>query len=1204
MGSKHFKGIIMYVGWTYEIDAEAEVVYTNQDPSGWNVDHRWSYSPHPNIKKSGRGGGRDFFTDFRFQKVLELEDRDSSHEIDVTCSVRDMRYPQYDIRMSDEDIVKFLIGGVDFHPTDLVCITLRDVVMFESAGEFAMYYEVPDSSISGGFSVRIYPDEETSTPKSFDLIYGKQDFDFIRMAFAYEYADARVVVDCDFTKYQNKYLATDNHKFFRQQKGWTHEKMGKVAVICDDSLGSGLLDPNDRISASGSGEFLHTSLGSLGTDWNLFNHKNLTPAQCAGELWDEYSLYIYIDRLHTPKLPELSRIIERVKNGDAGLIIWGESANAAHLSERTTGVIKNTEMLYGVEQRIDTDWGSVSHPVSTNVNLTSELVNARGFEGFDTSGGIRPVSNWYEFEPMEGITQLKEIRLNLYDDDRHQPTRRKYWVEVIDSVGVNLECGRHRALVTVVDDEVQKDEDLSWTVGHSHTLGNEGMTESFKFSSNTWYRWDNSLYTDLSADKYKYTLGFPQCGSQREVNAEIRISNKSELSLSGEVFNQIFNIAPSETVIFGAQDYRSEQNPSNTGFGYLMFDSPHEQEWDIEFRFLDSEPCPGEPALPVECGKDYSINTRESSPLPFNEDIPDDCNHFKSQIVLHPCGSDRVVPVDIRITNNERHACTITVKNRYGERHVERLVGLGGVLNITMECPYPTAESLFPPPDEYAWIVEIMADADAGETVPKIYATVEVHDNSTCGMGGVGFECPESTLPSGEVGYKWDLGAITDGEWYMMDNQDNICGQIYDGFKLIASDLSLPWAESNTIRYRVEIAFEARDHGQYSYDVLARFNGDFDSNIWTSSNNPETWRNQYYLMNSDFNVGAKDLHVERHCFSFRALDGSARLNFIWRVRFNREELVNGSWVSANRKPYFQWSRKAVNAEIPYVALPETIPTNNTQFNIEENILDLGICVFPSSTGLPEKGKITITERITYEGSSLAKVSVHEDVGGELVGKGNFLREQIPSVPDSTYGKQLDVTYVITEEEIRIMLEGAVDGAYRYPAKISGFCGRQTQFLGMVKRKCLNGNFSHVPKLHESKPPVINSLADFEAQYPIDTSHMAIVTEVPNSYSSTLRRSVKCEGFYAVALRTFEGLNPPKATNLQLNVSANGKSKVGVIVYDKSDNVICHKIALTNNDTFTNAKCNLIGRIEIYSLDGLSFTSGGVTPAMVSIELKG
>lgn len=1197
----------MYVGWTYEIDAEAEVIYTNQDPTGWLVDHRWTYDEHPYIFKNGRGGVRDFFTDFRFQKVLELADRDTSHEIGVACNVRDVRYPQFDLRMSDDDKVKFLIGGVDYHPADLVCINMIDVVMFESAGEFAMYYEVPNAKVGGGFSVKIYADEDTSQMKVSDLIIGKKGFDFYKIAFAYEYEKTKVVVDCDATKYQNKYVTTGNQKFFTQQKGWSHEKVGKTAVICDDSLSGGLLDPNDRNNPMGSGECLHTCLGSLGTDWNIFNHKDLTPQQCKEDpMWDEYSLFIYLDRALTSQLPTLEHVLQRVQDGEAGLLVWGEGANGNLMAEKSTGVEFNSLKVYGVEQRIDAGWGSVPHPVSANIALTSEMVNVKGYSGFPSTGDISAVSEWYEWEPEESLVQLKEIRLQLYDNDRFQPKRRRWWVEIDDSVGVSKECGRRKALVTVVDDEVQMEEDQSWTIGHDHTIGNEGMTESFKFVPNTWYRWDNALYTDLSADRYSYTLAFPQCGSNRVVNAEVIVSNKSNQALRGEVFNQAFSIGSGDSEKFGASEYRSEQNPNNTGFGYLLFESPDEQEWEVQFRYLDDSPCPGEPAKPVECGKDYSIKTRVATTLPYNEDITDDCTNFLSQVIVSPCGDARTVPVLVRLVNNELDACTIIVKNRNGEEHRERLLGVGGVLNIEMDCPYPVEDSLFPPPDHYAWIVEIHAEAEPDKVVPKFYATVEVQDTSTCGMGGPGFECPESTLPDGTTAYYWNVGDVLDGEWYQLDNQDNLCTQIYEGFRFLARNLSLPWEERNHVRYRVELEFQARAKGQYMYDVLARYNGDVDTTIWTSNNRPETWTNEYILMNGDFNIGGVDLFAEKYAVSFRALDGDARLNFKWRIRFNREKLVGGEWVEANRKPYEGWTRKYLNAKIPYVAIEDKIPDTKTTWNIQENIIALTSFASPYYDGVPSKGDMVITERFFFESPNFNMVQVYDFESGVQIAKGQFTRDQLEDTQGVTNGKQIDVTYTVTEADIQWMLTQDLK-RYNEGLKMFAYVETQSQALGVVKRQVIGGSFSHLPKENSGdRTPVADTSDEFKARFPMETPFMLGAIETPNSYKDEFTRTVNVEGFYAAKFLIHLDGNTPKSSNAQITLSLGGKSKYGVIVYDSSDNIIYQEIAFDNRVAFTTARCNQIGSIEIYSLDGKPFEaqSGATLPRTLYLKIKG
>lgn len=1196
----------MYVGWTYEIDAEAEVIYTNSDPSNWLVDHRWTYDTHPHISKSGRGGVRDFFTDFRFQKVLELSDRDSEHGINVSCSVRDVRYPQFDLRMSDSDVVKFLIGGVDYNPADLVCISLKDVVMFESAGEFAMYYEVPNAKIGGGFSVKIYPDTSTSQIQISDLIVANKGFDFIKVAFAYEFDSTKVVVDCDNTKYQNKYLSTGNYKFFTQQKGWTHGKIGKVAVICDDSLSSGLLDPNDRNSPLGSGECFHSCLGSLGTDWNIFNHKDLSLQQCKyDEFWNEYSLYIYVDRTNLPQLPILEHVLQRVQDGDAGLIIWGEGSNASLMAEKSTGVTLNNLLVYGAEQRIDSNWGSEPHPVSANIALTSELINVKGYEGFESTSDLSAVSEWYDWEPEESLVQLKEIRLQLYDNDKYQPKRRRWWVEIDDSVGVNKSCGTTRALVTVVDDEVQIDEDQSWVIGHDHTLGNEGMTESFKFASNTWYRWDNKLYTDLSANRYLYTLGFPQCGDPRQVNAEVIISNRSGETLKGEVFNQVFSIGAGDSEKFGAAEYRSEKNPSNTGFGYLLIESPNEQEWEIQFRFLDDSPCPGEPDKPVECGKDYSVQTRQAVTLPYNEDIPDDCTDFVSQVIVNPCGSDRRIPVLVRLTNNEPDACTITLKNRDGETHTERLLGYGGVLNIEMECPYPIEGNLFPPPDEYAWIIEIHAKSDAGKTLPKFYATVDVQDTSTCGMGGPGFSCPESTMPNGDVGYYWNIGDVIDGEQYVFDNQDNLCGQIYDGFKFLAANLSLPWADRNIYRYRVELEFETRAKGQYTYDVLARFNGDFDSTIWTSANRPETWTNEYILMNGDYNVGGIDLFTEKYAVSFRALDADARTNFKWKVRFNREKLVGGVWVEANRKPYQGWTRKHIVTQLPFVGVQDLIPTTVSSWTIAENIVEINTFTGVNYGGVPSKGDIQVKELYQFDSLSFDKVQVYEDSEGSMVAKESYQRDQMEAIPSSANGKQLEISYTITESEIAQML--AKDPALRnFAVSVKAYVESQSMALGTVKKQTLGGKYTKLPKDSlEFTTPTVSTLDEFKAAFPVDTNFIQGAVEIPNSYKDEFQGKVTCEGFYAARFYGIYNGNTPKTSRAQITVYLAGKSKYGIVVYDRSDNVIYEQIVFDNRVTFTNVSCNQIGYIDVYTLDGKAFaSSNGTQPSSMFIKIKG
>lgn len=1197
----------MFVGWTYEIDADAEVTYTNQDPTGWMVDHRWTFDKHPHISKIGRGGVRDFFTDFRFQKVLELADRDSEHEINVECSVRDMRYPQFDIRMADSDIVKFLIGNVDYAPEDLVCIALMDVVMFENAGEFAVYYEVPATATAGGFSVNIYPHEDTSIPSFTDLIIGKDGMDFHKIAFAYEYDTTYAVVDCEITKYQNQHTSTDNQKFFSQQMDWIQKVSGKVAVICDDSVTSGILDPNNKSDPTSCGLFLETRLGKLGEGWDIFNHSNLTSEQCAsGEFWDNYTAFIYLDRLNSGQLPKLKKVCDKVNDGSCGLIVWGEGTNANELVESITGAERNTLMFYGVEQKIDPDWGSAPHPTTNGVTLTTGLVNIRGYKSLSGGGtGIRAVSEWYDFVGIQDKSQIKEVRLFLQDNDRHQPKRRKFWIEIDESAGVNKTCGRSRALITVVDDEVQLDEDDSWTLSHSHTTGNENMTESFKFAANKWYQWDNKLYTDLSARKYRYTLGFPNCGGSREVNAEVRLTNRSGSPLSGQVFNQPFNIGGGETGIYDASAYRVEQNPSSEGFGYLLIESPNEQEWDVQFRFLDSAPCPGEDPMPVECGKDYLINTRKPTTIPYYDDIPDDCTHFSSQIILSPCGSARTIPVLVRLYNDDREACDVIIRNRNGEEHKERLLGLGGVINIEMQCPYPTKDSLFPPPDDYAWIVEIEAFADEDTNMPNFSAVIDVQDTSTCGMGGPGFECPEANLPSGEVGYNWDLGGVIDGAWYALDNQDNLCTQIYDGFKMIASDLWLPWDNKNYCRYRVELEFEARAKGQYSLDVQPRFNGDYPANIWTSNNRPENWKNEYILINGDYNVGGTELFVEIHTLSFRALDGDARLNFKWKVRFNREELVGGVWIPANRKPYEGWTRLHSQLPIPYVAVPDLIPESPSVVGVADNILAMSLL---SGLGgqVPEKGNMQIKERYTFEYGAFDKVVLSEIVDGEFVMKASYKREQLQEDPDYLGSKMVEFEYIVTEAEGKDIIDNERWDTYFAVAKLEAYTAKQSQNLGNVRRKIIGGSFTHVPYIDEVKPPVAATAAQFTSLFPIETNKMVSGCEAPNSYSNSVRTTMKCEGFNAVSFNIYEGLNPPKSTNIAYTVSVSWKSFVGVIMYDQADNIIYQQRVMSNSKTFTGVRCNQVKRIEVYSVDGKSFlnTVGGSSLSIASLQLEG
>lgn len=739
-----------YVGWTYEVYAEAEVIYTNANPDGWLVEHTWTYDPHPIIEHSGRGGFRDWFMDFRFQKVLELEDANTSHYTNVQCSVRDVRFPEWDIRMEDNDDVGFLIGGVDYHPDDLAVIHLRDLVIWETAGAFGLFFDIEEGWVNGSFELELVPDPDTPIPSySFILTGTGTDGTDSVASSAMEFNNARFYIDGDPYKYVNKWQGTENETLLAQLVAWAQVNSGKVAFVYDDAYTAGDLSPVDRDTEYGMRTFIENAIGPAGTTWDIINHHGMTEAECDyDERWLNYTMFVYVDRFGEKK-HKLNHVISLVNSGAAALAVLGKGENSVELMEETSDLRFTYEFTGTHSIGSKSDKG---HPIIAGLSdiKAEERTIPAVIEDINVIKDIDYIDNHKKVIPDEDMVTVDQYMFQMNDNDQIEPNRRVYYAQIKNSSRINLDKSTTRAKITIIDDDyhMASVDTEAISIDNTHVLGDTSMHESFVFGANQWFTWDNTLYTDLSANKYTYGLAFPHCGTgNRSVEATVVVHNQSSENLIGKCFNSDFTISAGGKQEFTETANRYAGSDGTGSFGWVTFDSPNEQQWKVDFRFEDYNECPGEPVLPRECGGKYYISPNVSNDVNYKIDVPEKCNFYRGWLTVPQCGEDRHVDCTVKVKNPNNYSMPFRVTTRDGVYQESMLATNGGETSITVNGRFPIEELV--PDGEIPWLVNFSFDRIAElQNIPdNMVVTASYVDNDWCLWLGDADWCETVTPP-------------------------------------------------------------------------------------------------------------------------------------------------------------------------------------------------------------------------------------------------------------------------------------------------------------------------------------------------------------------------------------------------------------------------------------------------------------------------
>lgn len=880
----------MYIGWTYEIDAEAEVIYTNVNPAGWAVDHTWTWGTLPYVNHVGRGRGTDFFCDFRFAKVLEIEDRDTTRCIPVTCKVRDVRYPQFMIYDQDTDDVCFDVGSIDYNPADLRCVHLKDVTMFESGEEFHMFFDIEKGRIHSKLFVKLERGSG-SERKFLKLIYGRtyKDDKYLT-AFMIENGASKVYVDVDPFKFTNGNKGTDNLKLMKQLVGYQRPTNKMVGVIFDNAIDGGDLSPQNDVSEVGTLGFLTAAFGELGTGWDIIHHNRLTEEQCANNpFWDQYDTFIYYDRgIITEELPDLGHVKRLAKLGTARLIILGDHINARKLSFDVTKISRSENKVDLIGQIIDPTICD-PHPVTNGITLVAGSCHTSYLNEKDFEEELDLILLTPEIicEPSVDDT-IGIIRFKMIENDFDQPTRRNYIVTVYDSLGVEIgtPCSRHVAYIDIIDDETQETVDGSITVHNIHRI-NEPFTtyETLILRANTWYSWNNKLYTDVSSNKFIYKIGFENCGElQRQVEGQLQLRNSGSHPITGFDFNgSPFSINAGNTFEFRGVTVRRTVDGTTDFFENFTVTSPMEndQPWDIRFRVIDQNPCAGEPPAPVYCDHSWRLLSDGRKVL---DRLPDEiisrCEHFTGYIMTQPCGEHRDSTVGLYLENPSNDPVSLYVSGINGLLHQQDIPARSSV-NLTLVTGHPISDTL-----PWMTIVKFELIAHESKFLPKFTGSAQVEDPDWCSEVPEHITCLTTMLLGSDV----LLSTFNVDVVYVYESTSEICTRWVDckGFHGRAFD----FVETNgEVRYLAEVVVQNRSPSPIQWSIKKRHAGGSDLiNYQTILGNQSKTVN-YTLTKHDFG-GALAALGESHKFCYLGEDDP---NYRVSFKYVRQCFFDGAW---------------------------------------------------------------------------------------------------------------------------------------------------------------------------------------------------------------------------------------------------------------------------------------------------------------------
>ncbi len=886
----------MYVGWTYEIDAEAELIYVGYVPPEALRNHNWTYPEDPYITYKGRGGIKDFFCDFRYQKVLEITDANTTRCIPVTCTVRDMRFPQMVVEDTDDDPVCFEIGNITFHPDDLRCVKLQDVTMFESGEVFHVFAEVEKGKITPYCPLKLESITDTDIYKFSKLVYGWDSATDTYHVVSYlaEMFNAIYYVDTDPYKFTNQFRNSDNNEFFRRVVNYKRKSNKPVAIIFDNAIDSGDLSPQDDDSNVGMRAFFISTLGALGEGWDIVHHNKLTAEDCAsGVFWDNYDTFIYVDRnLIGAKLPDLVRVLELTARGDSRLLVLGSGINAFTLAQAST--VEREPQKRSLTSQNFKAGESDPHSVSAGLSLHSPSPKLIGWYN---SADIDNVSKEYldielvddhlQIVPSDNVSMVHAV-LKLTDNNRFHRTRRQYRLSIDEEKGYGIEttteCAKNSCVITLIDDDVQEDVDKSLNVYNVHRILEPFTTyERFHFKANTWYEWDNSLYKDVSSNIFHYTLGFLHCGvAAREVHAELMITNNSDQYLTVNAFGQ------GDTIIkpHNMNEYESSMTREFVNLGYGYFDPVKvfsamdvQQDWKMLFRFVDFRQCDDEPPPPVYCSSTWNVQAGQRIGITdFADRITEGCNEFTGHFNVKQCGDPRNCVVEFKFGNPEPRGAQLTIKDVSGKFHKQYIPANSEVV-ASMDCTYPVNIN----EDEYYWIAKVELVCDRDDVLPNLTCEVLVKDVEICSWLPEGMECSTTDYDGLEC---TEQGISVAACPHCFESSIDQCLHYYKNSLLNVGYLDL---DDANVRYRVQISVETKTNGNYTLKAVGRGKGDVL--LWSGSN-ATTWESSYYLNFSDFT--SQDARSrEKYLMSY---SGDLYSDFTVCVNFVRQCYIAGTWI--------------------------------------------------------------------------------------------------------------------------------------------------------------------------------------------------------------------------------------------------------------------------------------------------------------------